>query len=135
MYRDLSAFVNEVGLPDGLKLYDCNGQTVFPVYGASGGITADYIAYILETGVGHPTWDGKELGLADGKVRDYGCGWKLIAFSIRPWDSDLVTMTNIMDACLKLRPWGYMPAPNRTVAMFRYLPKIIQRKVKALLAA
>ena len=132
-YRDISAFIREMGLPDGLRWYDCCGQIVFPIYGASGGISATYVGYILEDGVGNPTWDGQHLGLPGAGVRDYGCGWKLIAVALRPEAPDWMIMAAIMDAVKELRG-AWMPPPNRTAMLLRYLPKIIQRKMKALWA-
>lgn len=35
-------------LPSGIELYEIGGQTVFPVYGASGGLCTSYAAYFCD---------------------------------------------------------------------------------------
>lgn len=74
---DYMETLEALGLPEELFWFEMGGQKLFHIYGTSGGVSASQVAYLMEKGIGHPTLDGKDLGLP-GEVRDYGCGWKFL---------------------------------------------------------
>ena len=127
-------------LPPQMKWFEIGGQITFALYSQQMTPIARYICYLLETGVGRPTWDGKEMGLECLGVRDFGCGWRVRAIEFDYFDTRGQIIQKVVDAVNDLRPanlrYGLLhPAPNRTQLWMRYAPAILVRKVQAFIAA
>ena len=120
-------------LPPGLEFYEIgDGQILFPIYGDSGGIRAEYAAWLVERGVGRPTFTSVDLGLSE-EVVDHGCGWKTVCVRSSPGWRD-----RLHNAVHALRP-GYVGNIFKPRSLYgawlKCAPKIIRRKVAAFLAA
>src|SRR5437899_10003677 len=72
--RAVEAF--ESTLPPEIRLYDVNGQTLFPTLGSDGSLTMIAVSYLIQRGR-EPGPEHFELPL-DLQVVDYGGGWKAI---------------------------------------------------------
>ena len=72
--------VDIVTLPGGLQWFEVAGQKVFPVYGASGGISAEFIAILFDSNC--PPLQGFDLGLKSQLENDERGKWFVIRFGV-----------------------------------------------------
>lgn len=75
-------FLKSIELPAGIVLFESGGQTIFPIYGESGGLTADFIAYLYRPGK-QPV---QGLDLGRGGMRESE-GHRSYGFQISPTDT------------------------------------------------
>lgn len=126
--------LRDVPLPKGMEWYESVGQTIFILYGENGGILCKEVAFLIDKGVGIPTFNGRELPLPKHGVRDYGCGWRVLAVPIDVYASDSAIRTEIRCRICDMCMTNLFPKSKASL-FFTHTPEILGRKIRAFLAA
>jgi hypothetical protein len=93
----LASELRIVELPSDIEWYEIAGQSIFPVYGSSGGLTPKYVAYLVKRGDGQSGFDG-DMGL---KGKTHSNGWKTFCVEINTLAEPEVRMKKLNDAVIE----------------------------------
>lgn len=87
----LAVHLETARIPNSLRWYDVAGQTIFPVYGQSGGLAARYVSYL-----GGKRWpDGDDMGIKGLKIIN---NVKVFAVELHPDDTEETVHRKVAEA-------------------------------------